>query len=393
VEAFLPAQSSPAGTWVAERSFPERDVFDYNLNVAPRFGLSYDLTGNGRTALKAYYGRFYNQFGSELAETSNQNALAQLQVPWRDPNGNLRVDPGELDLSGFVGFAAGLFPSVDANANRPYSDEFNVGVDHQLMRDLAVSVSYHRRQHRDGLTILDRARPESAYTAVSRTYTDPQRGAQTITVYNLDAALRTLRDRIITNADGLESNYDGVQFSVNKRMSNRWQLLAGLTLQKHEGFHHEGTFTDTTANNDFNNPNFRLNRNDSAIFTDIPWAFTLSGSYMLPYDVQISGKYTARDGDPLRRMLLVTGLNQGSDTVYVQPRGDDRTEAVTKFLDIRFGKRFNVGRNRLEATVDLFNVLNANHVLLQTEAVGTTLGRPSRILTPRIIRFGVTARF
>ena len=39
------------------------------------------------------------------------------------------------------------------------------------------------------------------------------------------------------------------------------------------------------------------------------------------------------------------------------------------------------------------NVLNANHVLLQTENLGATWGRPTRILTPRIIRFGVTARF
>ena len=70
------------------------------------------------------------------------------KVPWRDLNGNLRHDPGELDRSGFVGFASGLFPPIADDANRPYSDEINIGVDHQLLRDLAVSVSYHRRQHR-----------------------------------------------------------------------------------------------------------------------------------------------------------------------------------------------------------------------------------------------------
>ena len=67
VSAYLPAQSSPAGTFVGERSFPQLDVFDYSFNAAPRLGVSYDLLGNGRAAVKAYYGRFYNQFGSELA--------------------------------------------------------------------------------------------------------------------------------------------------------------------------------------------------------------------------------------------------------------------------------------------------------------------------------------
>jgi hypothetical protein len=129
------------------------------------------------------------------------------------------------------------------------------------------------------------------------------------------------------------------------------------------------------------------------VFTDIPWSFTLAGSYQLPYEIVFSGKYTARDGDPLRRTLVVSGLPQGSETVWVQPRGDDRTETVDKFVDIRFAKRFAIGPSRLEGTVDLFNLLNANHVLLQNEAIGSTVGRPSRILAPRIIRFGLTARF
>ena len=74
-------------------------------------------------------------------------------------------------------------------------------------------------------------------------------------------------------------------------------------------------------------------------------------------------------------------------------RGTDRTDTVNKFLDLRASKRFRVGPASLEGTVDLFNVLNANHVLLQTENLGSTWGRPTRILTPRIIRFGITARF
>lgn len=393
VDAYLPAQASAAGQWVGERRFDRQDVFSFDLNVAPRIGISYDLLGNGRTALKAYYGRFYNQFGSEIAETVNRNAATGVFVPWSDLNGNLRAERNELDLSSFTGFPAGLFPTVDPDANRPYSDEMNIGVDHQLLRDFAVSVSYHRRQHRDGLGTIDRARPASAYTAVQRTYTDPERGPQTITVYNLNPALVTARDRFITNVDVLESDYDGVQFSFNKRMSSRWQLLGGLTIQSHEGFSHNGTFTDTNTTTDVGDPNFQMNRDRSAVFTDLPWTFTLSGSYELPYGVLVSGKYTARAGDPLSRTLTVSGLSQGSVTVWVQPRGEDRTEDVNKFVDVRFGKRFNLGTTRLEGSVDIFNLLNANHVLLQNEAVGTTLGRPSRILAPRIIRFGVTARF
>jgi hypothetical protein len=136
-----------------------------------------------------------------------------------------------------------------------------------------------------------------------------------------------------------------------------------------------------------------LNRDNGAVFTDLPWIFTLSGSYQLPYEISLSGKYTARAGDPLTRTVSVSGLAQGTETINVLPRGEDRTETVDKFVDIRFAKRFNVGTNMVEGSVDFFNLLNANHVLLQNEGIGSTWGRPSRILAPRIIRFGLTARF
>jgi hypothetical protein len=391
VSSYLPEQSSPAGTFVGERSFPRKDVFDYSFNAAPRFGIAYDLFGNGRAAVKAYYGRFYNQFGSELAETLNLNGLQSVRVTWTDRNNNLRLDSGEFVAPNFTS----IVPRMDENTDRPYSDEVNVGIDYQLLPNFAVGVSYHRRQHRNGLGIVDVARPSSEYTPVPRTFTNPDTGTvETITVYNLNPALASVRDRVITNVDVLRSDYDGVQFTFNKRLTNRWQLLGGLTLQSHQGFSHNGTYTNPGNTTDFNDPTYLLNRDNSSVFIELPWSFSLSGSYQAPFGIQLSGKYTARAGDPLVRTFQATGLSQGTQTaVWVQPRGEDRTETVNKFVDVRFAKRFAVGTARFEGTVDVFNVLNANHVLNQTTAIGSTFGRPSLVLAPRIVRFGVTTRF
>ncbi len=389
VKGYLPAQASPAGNFVQERSFQETDVFQFGFNLVPRLGISYDLFGNGRTAAKAYYGRFYNQFGSELAEAANPNALTNQAVSWTDRNGNLALDAGELGA--FTGFPRGLFPTVAAEATRPYSEELNVGIDQQLANNLALSVGYHRRLHRDGLGILDRARTPDTYAPLERTYVDADGQVRSITIYNLRPEFVTARDRYISNVPFLTSNYDGVQFDLQKRLSNRWQMLAGLSFQRHRGFDHNGTYTGV----DFSNPNSALNREDGSVFIDLPWTFTLSGSYQLPYNVMVSGKYTARAGDPLNRSATFGGLtaSQASETIRLVQRGTDRTEDVTKFVDLRFAKRFALGLSNLEASFDVFNILNANHVLLQTEQIGTTFGRPTRILSPRIVRLGLTARF
>ncbi|MCA1586801.1 MAG: TonB-dependent receptor, partial [Acidobacteria bacterium] len=311
VKAYLPAQSSPAGNFVEARSFAQTDVFEFGFNIAPRLGISYDLFGNGRTAAKAYYGRFYNQFGSELAEAANPNAIANQFVSWTDRNGNLALDAGELGT--FTGFPRGLFPTVSSDASRPYSEEFNVGVDQQLASNLALSVSYHRRLHRDGLGILDRARTPDTYSPIERSFTDVDGQVRSITIYNLRPEFITARDRYISNVASLTSDYDGVQFDLQKRMSNRWQMLAGLSFQRHRGFDHNGTYTNV----DFSNPNSSLNRDDGSVFIDLPWTFTLSGSYQLPYAVVFSGKYTARAGDPLIRTATFSGLtaSQASETV------------------------------------------------------------------------------
>ena len=76
------------------------------------------------------------------------NARVTQSVSWIDTNGD-RI-PQVDELGEFLGFPSGLFPKVASDATRPYSDEFNAGITQSLASNLAVSVSYHRRQHRSG---------------------------------------------------------------------------------------------------------------------------------------------------------------------------------------------------------------------------------------------------
>ena len=52
LKTSIPARDVPAGTWVPARSFPAIDNVPNWYSVVPRLGVSYDLTGEGKTVLK-----------------------------------------------------------------------------------------------------------------------------------------------------------------------------------------------------------------------------------------------------------------------------------------------------------------------------------------------------
>jgi hypothetical protein len=54
----IPAQSAPASRWVGARSFAAIDNIANLKDTSPRVGVSYDLFGTGKTALKAAVSRY-----------------------------------------------------------------------------------------------------------------------------------------------------------------------------------------------------------------------------------------------------------------------------------------------------------------------------------------------
>ena len=400
IYGYVPVQSSPSGTWTALSQQLSDAVFevtseigglpDWPMNVGPRLSFAYDLFGDGRAALKGGWGRYYTQTGSALPNSANPNAGASAWVGWNDLDGDKLVDIGpsgtlvdspELDLSKFEGFTGGASTVYDKDANRPYSDDISLGVDMTLGTDVSFSATYHRRHHRDSLGTLNQARPSSAYTLTSfECAACPQ---PTYEVYELQEAYRGLQDSVVTSVPFLKSDYNGVAFQLQKRLSNNWQILGGATFSSHKGVVH----AMPRDWNDWNNPNRLINRENGSVLTDLPWVVNFAGSYLAPWDVQLGFNYRARAGNPLVATARATGLVQGSESIYAYERGDERTDAITGLLDFNVRKMVDLGDMRFEVGVDAGNIFNSQ----PAESFNTTFGSrylsPTRSLTPRIVRF------
>jgi hypothetical protein len=389
-QGILPAQSNPGGTFIAQQDVEEQEVIDQSLAVW-RTGASYDVTGNGRTALKASYSRYGLQVGIDRVTAVNPLSAGSRTCPWNDANGDGRFQAAEITgaCSAFSG-GVSTFYAADG-VDWPYSDEITAGIEQQVMRDIRVGVMFYHRTNRDQLGVRNTAAPPSAYTPFTVTVPNAPTGASTVTVYNLAPELASAQNNIRDNEPYLDTDYKGIELTANKRFSNRWQMVAGLSIGRNEGGLTQGT--------DLNDPNVTI-FDRGVIGLDSTVGFRLSGSYLLPGDVTLAGSLVSNTGYPFVSTYQVTRasvapavvMTRASQTVPLTRRGDERLPNVT-LLDLRFSRAFRFGTRSITPQVDIFNIMNAATVMAQNAALGNTYLAASEILAPRIIRVGFSLDF
>ena len=153
---------------------------------------------------------------------------------------------------------------------------------------------------------------------------------------------------------------------------------------------------------------------------DIPYLtqFKLAGSYLLPFQIQVSGTWQGYPGVPsgtarqdvlysatLNRVedpslnvnyivgrAIVPNLTPASVTVPLIAPGSQYLERWNQ-VDVRLARKFTVRGVQAQGQFDVFNVLNANTVLGEVETFGTSLHRPTSILQGRLFAAGVQVSF
>ncbi len=144
--SFIP--DAPDGLiWLSDSQFPYQDNL---VNIAPRFGVAWDVFGNGRTSVRTGYGVSYDPLTAEMAggvqalqpfgASVDLNEPFALSAPFR---GTLNPFPFIFDPSSpnFVfpvtipkGFAVGL--------RNPYMQTYNLTLQQQVTDNLMVEIAY-----------------------------------------------------------------------------------------------------------------------------------------------------------------------------------------------------------------------------------------------------------
>jgi len=408
LEAYLPEQSSPASAYFPnlQRSFPEqRDIVLWHT-AGPRVSAAYDLFGNGQTALKFGAGRYYYIIpaGGGILDTANPNGNYSEQYTWNDLNGDLRFQPGEQSGTPVISQVNLSTVSIDPGYRRPYTDEYTGSVDHELLPAVRLSVVYTYRREKypqatsnpgNPFDTFLSTRPDAGRDGVFGTADDG-----TFQFYNRNSTANLI---YFTNDPTSLQTYKGLEFTVTKRMLNRWQMLAGYTWS-------QARISGVSVNV---NPNALINANGPVTgqLGDRPHQFKLTGTYITPfYDIGVAGNLNSQSGILLTRQTNTPLTVGGNTTVNVESLGSYRLDARTS-IDLRGFKTFRFGGAReLEASVDFNNLLN-NNVAWDARVLGGTINlrqagdpngaintvpqfaSPAQVLGPRNIRFNVAFRF
>jgi hypothetical protein len=395
-----------AGRFVPARHFDAKpDMPNWN-DVAPRFGFAWDIQGNGKTAVKFGIGKYVRAYSTGFAETYDPNFYSSATLTWTD----LNRDDTAQGVRGCVYLTAGCeidFSTLPANfgtkptqnpapgISRPYQIETNASVQREIVSGTSVTVSYFRRDYKNLIWSDNLGIDPSDYTPVPV----PGPAGETVTIYNL-------------NPSSNYRKYSGVDVNFNSRFK-------GLTFFGGVSMGHQVANTCQVED-----PN-QLRFCDQSQY-DIPYytQLKLSGSYALPWALQVSGTFQSYPGDARNSTVDgTTALNNGTilaedpslRTVWSVDRTTFRTltgqtltqssvnvplnAPGTKFLDrqnqldVRLTRSFRFRGLNLQAQADAYNALNTGVVLSTVQTYGSALDRPASILQGRLFRFGMQAKF
>ena len=436
LNSYLPASTNPATRFLPARSYPEYDDVPNWWDIEPRFGVAYDVRGDGKTAIKANINRYVFGETATIARSLNPVTAAVTNVTrtWSDPSGTFNPY-NDCDLSnplqnGSCGTISNLnFGKPTANLTydpaalhgrgvRPYTWEASTGIQHEFSRLLAVDATYAHTWY--GNILANGAANVFAFTTnsygtgfvtpVENALVSPSDFSSYCVTAPVDARLPNgggyqmcgLTDvnpnkfgsfqNIVNSQPNWSEKFDGVDFSATSRMSGGRRLSGGIST----GRVHLNTCSVVNSVNDLrfcdvNQPlqtQFKLNG-----VMPLPWDLQFSGTYQnLPGTVQTAlATFTNAQIAPSLGRNLSAGANATVQIQLIAP--ESQYEARRNQMDIRFTRSFTFGGTRVQPQFDIYNLFNSNAVQVMNTTYGPQWLTPTVVLPARLFKLGVQVNF
>jgi len=355
----------------------------YTWNVwSPRLGVTMKLTGDGRTMLRGSYGRF------------NQGVLTGELAPFHPaatPTTTAAFDPATGGYTTIVSVVDPKNLRFDPETRTPRTNEYSIGVDREVGRQLAVAIAYVRK---NGGNFIGWTDVGGQYLEMTQSLS-----GRDVPVYGL---VNSTADRrfLLTNPAGYSLTYNGLVIAAEKRRSRGWQAFGSYTLSRASGLQPSSGATaaasqvSTISGAPYltfgQDPNSLTNAR-GRLPNDRPHMLRGMGSINVPRTgLVVAANVQYFSGKPWAATTQIT-LPQGDVRILLEPRGSRRLSSQT-LVDLRLSKEFSLGGSkRVELLVDVLNALNdtAEEALAAENLASPNFGRGAAFIDPRRAMFGV----
>lgn len=362
-----------------------KDVMSWNP-ISPRIGITYDLFGDGKTALKASFSQYSEALPVMYFQTVHPHRPRSFSFNWWDDNNNQQLDAPGIDTYEHYGtWPTSLFEDyykkrIDEDIKAPMFDEFTASIQHELFQDFNVSLQYIWRQKRDTVdTVMwDPDADKYWYTYeqapeywIPFTTIVPEHGdfpEEEVTLYFMSNNAPGWFSQF-DNVPEAKRKYQAVEFMFNKRMSNGWQLGGSIVYSVTKG-NNSGSYGSVWGyGGAYDHANWWVNRYGHMPF-DRPLNIKIFGTFALPLRFLASFLLNYNTGSPWGREITVyapadwlAANNCNSwfagywyTRVYVELPGSRRNVHYSN-LDFRLEKEFVLPYGKIGVFVDVFNLL------------------------------------
>ena len=368
--SWLPEQGNPGvGPFATKSLFPARGPEEFPIynSWVPRVALVYDITGEGRLALKASYGQYAGSDSNEgilpgvsagslnPARTTRWTYRWDGTIPFVPDTGPDGVfgnndDPQLLAVSGS---AVEQTRFLADGLKAPWTEEFTAGIDVGISRDYSFRFNTVRKvDYRNQKTISPNL-PFEAYTEV-RSGVDP--GPDNVTGTSDDGTVNAwtvprshpffaypIRQTIQALPNEGNDHYHGYEFTFNKQYSDGWSMMVTT-----------GTNLRKTRINNPTDPNVLAYRyaNQKNVWNKL---IKINGIYELPFGFQYSTAFLGQSENWYDREVRVRDANRR--LITIEPETQVGRLPFVTIWDQRVSKEFRINdRHTIEANFDIFQL-------------------------------------
>jgi hypothetical protein len=378
------------------KTTPGQTIFTRN-SLAPRLGVSYDVTGKGNTVLKGFYGRYYYNYADAFTNLNPGSANFKT-FRFNDLNGN-RLYDGPQELGALVSSSGGTSTTLDADLKKPYADEYDASIERQFWGESSVRVAYVRKNTKNEFATINIARLGKFTVPVTvpvtiRDFVSGVTGVQNFNLFDLPNS-PTPVNQVINIPDG-SYKYDTLQFAFNKRFGSGLFIQSSYDYQWRNELRRADNISGSPLTSDpmavgfFLNPNPAIDNRQKTT----NWQGRLIARYVFKYDIGFAANLRVQSGYPYSRVIALSSaqLRNAGSIRFFSSNLDQRSDTAA-IVDLRADKAFRIGRYRFTGMVDVFNAGNSNAVTNFTMVNGASYNQIIAALDPRVVQFGVRFDF